>query len=382
MGKQRKSRKGKKAWRKNIDVTGLEDQIIAAAKPDAQLFIEDKRPIEPELSKQQRKQKIRAKVLHTDSVSIPQPIGTSKPASTNTPQHSYFHQLVAKHKHPSQPPTQKKKKHEEEIFDLWSTPVPTTPRKEEPEMRGVTKVLQSKLTSAIPGQSYNPTKGDHQKLLKSALDELTKVQEKREQEEKAASVLLAKYRLPSEMEVKIHYDSSDDEDEEVQKPQPSTTDEIEKKLQELAKNYSTRLTRTHRNKLAKRKRNEFVAKRRAAMLGAREKKFAQLPSLLESVEEYQKEMESRQEQRDRHMEVKENSTRRFGKHRFEQKHVDFLYTDEIPNHLRQLKAKNDFAMDIFNNFQRRNLIEPRKPIAKQATRTKFREKRSAKSFAL
>merc|ERR1712110_387909 len=71
-----RSRKGKKAWRKNVDVTDVEDVARLRSTTNEQLFVVDKPVRAPVLSRKARKQLISSRTLYSDAISTP--IGKNK----------------------------------------------------------------------------------------------------------------------------------------------------------------------------------------------------------------------------------------------------------------------------------------------------------------
>merc|ERR1712137_836629 len=77
-----RSRKGKKAWRKNVDVTDVEDVARLRSTTNEQLFVVDKPVRAPVLSRKARKQLISSRTLYSDAISTP--IGKNKHTSGST----------------------------------------------------------------------------------------------------------------------------------------------------------------------------------------------------------------------------------------------------------------------------------------------------------
>lgn len=376
--KRNRSRKGKKEWRKNISTDSLEEQIRLEARDDQHLFVIDKpftKQVHP-VTRTDRKLKYQNLTLYQDLYSVPK--GSSKLdfEPVNTPEAVHIRKLAYQEKKKASKQSYRssaKKSSDPQFFDIWG---------DEPEVAepiiDKTRVLPTALTKPLPGQSYNPDSASHQELLKTALDSLTRKQDSALKTEEKAKRLLSKYREASEVVVKIHYSDSEDEDESLPDASTTTDPELEARMKELAKHYSMRLTRTQRNKIKRAKELRKKQKSRGARIS-----LASIPVLVEGAHEYQQKVEENIKEREEKKIEKMSSTGRFGKHKFQDKDIDFQFAEEIPSHLRQLKGTSDFAVDLCKNFQKRNLVEPRKPfVLSKKRRDKYVEKRSAKDFAL
>jgi len=93
------------------------------------------------------------------------------------------------------------------------------------------------------------------------------------------------------------------------------------------------------------------------------------------------ELEERKRLREQLKEERSNKVQRLGKYKYEEKSVDFLYTDELPENLRTLKPTGSVMDDLYHNLLQRNMVEPRKRVRlRPKKRKRIVEKRSAKNW--
>lgn len=259
---KRKSRKGKKAWRKNVDVQEEEDIGRLRETSDNQLFVVDKPSKIIARSRQEHKQLIATSTLFEDKLSTP--IGKNKVESiqkkteTNKYIQKISDRLEKEKKQVKSDRSKSKQTNTSDYFDLWGTDeIPKVNPNVIKRHKQVKETLpQSELTKVLPGQSYHPKASDHQKLLQEALDQIT---DKLEPELRATEKLKPTTKVKeSDVEVKWNYSDSEDDEEE----KPTKTDEFEDHMKEINRHYSTKFTTTQRNKINKRKKE--ILRRRIA----------------------------------------------------------------------------------------------------------------------
>jgi len=142
-----------------------------------------------------------------------------------------------------------------------------------------------------------------------------------------------------------------------------------------------KLTKTQRNKILKRKKELALQKK-----ALRKKKQGneldndRLQKLLDNIKERELKIQKSIDKKQKTRAYLNSKTKKVGKLKFEEKPIDFVYTDELPTSLRKLKPSSSLSLDLLNNFERRNMVETRKPKPKRYTKIKYRETRQAKNF--
>merc|ERR1711959_693035 len=103
----------------------------------------------------------------------------------------------------------------------------------------------------------------------------------------------------------------------------------------IQKNFSTKLTKTERNQLKKKK---LMAKKQRL---ARKKgsKFDRLDALLASIDEQEEKQKEKIEKRHKTKEHLSKQPKKLGKLGYSEKPIDFLYSDELPTSMRKLKVR-------------------------------------------
>jgi len=374
---------------RNVDVQDEEDMGILRVTEDQRLFTVDKpKKTKPVLSKKERREQIKNKPLYEDKISTP--IGKSKQNGVpkRTEANKYIQRLTSRiesaKKNGTTIPTNNTKKKDEDqtsgqLFDLWgSDQVDHVNPNVVKHFKKVKESLPpSSLTSVDPGQSYRPRAEDHQELLSKALEQVTK---KLDPEIKAAEQIAPTAPRRPDVEVKWNYSDSEDESEENEKLQ-LVSDQDEERWKELSKHFSTKFTRTQRNKMKLRK--DMALKRQKELKSKnKNKNFDRLQALLEGIETQEKEHQEKLEKRKKVREYQNAQPKRLGKARYEEKSIDFLYSDELPSSFRKLKPSQTLSEDIFDSFQRRNMLEARRPKPLRYRKVKYTETRAAKNFNL
>ena len=265
--KRRSSKRGKKLWR-NVDVSEYVDNVKLAETTNTDLFIIDKvakGKTTELLSKDQRKERIKNKILYQDSIIAPHdPKAKVDAEKNNSTIIRKFHKNIKKQEIEPEKFVDKtiaKRKQKEEIYDIWGVPkeeIVQTPKIYENRLKP--KVFTSRISTEVSGgMSYRPTTEDHQQLLGAALDQLVKKQTKEENIQKRLNYPSHLRNEPREMQVKLEF--SDDEDEEIK--EEVDEDEQTKREKEIMKHYSMKLTTTQRNK--KRRLRVAMAERKRAV---------------------------------------------------------------------------------------------------------------------
>ncbi|KAG0340524.1 hypothetical protein BG004_006371 [Podila humilis] len=239
------------------------------------------------------------------------------------------------------------------------------------------KVSIPAVKESHPGSSYNPTMLDHQGLLRIAHNEELRLLEAKEKIE-------AKLAYPKELDNMIAFDDqtgglledSDDEEEDEDEDEES---------QELgatkSKKNKGKKSVTERNRLA---RAAETLKKEAEIRRHKElmKQTNRVKEIIKTVEEEEAEMEKKRLENEQKKEEKEKAgMKRVGKFNIPKERIHVQLQDELAESLRELKPEGSLMKDRFQSFVERNLIEPRMPVAKRRRyRLKTYEKHSYKRF--
>ncbi|KAG0270765.1 hypothetical protein BGZ95_001551 [Linnemannia exigua] len=136
-----------------------------------------------------------------------------------------------------------------------------------------------------------------------------------------------------------------------------------------------------RNRLA---RAAETAKKEAEIKRHKEliKQTNRVKDIMKTVEEEEAEMEAKRLENEQKKEEKEKAgMKRVGRFNIPKERIHVQLQDELADSLRQLKPEGSLMKDRFQSFVERNLIEPRVPVAKRRRyRLKTYEKHSYKRF--
>ncbi|KAI8612627.1 ribosome biogenesis protein Nop53/GLTSCR2 [Chytriomyces sp. MP71] len=385
------SRKGKKAWKRNIDVTDIEDAINRISsekrltgsaiidKTNASLFTIDKKGNEQaKLSLKHRKLKIEEILENSSGTKGPPPIGRKKTTvalEDHTDVKSGKKVKVAskvvvgkiekiakrlmqeKATGKGTHTTTAKKRSASEIApkDVWGSNVEESfpdeandflahvrPKKVKKPSLPEEKTNVPNVKVSHSGASYNPTFADHQGLLQAALDvELEK--------ERANEVIKQKLSYPPELDNiddENFFESEDEEDDDE--------DEGEQKETFLKPaNKNVRKTRTQRNKEASKAVN---AKKQTELL-----EQIKLKKQLNQLDEIKKAVEAKPSA----PKPKKDKVKKTGPVPLKKQLLEIKLTDELPESLLKLKPEGNLFTDRFQSLQDRSLIEPRVPVGKR-----------------
>ncbi|KAG2217923.1 hypothetical protein INT45_012586 [Circinella minor] len=406
------SRKGKKAWRKNIDMAPV-DEALESLRVEERVRgegtkIDDLFTIDTTGDLQVKRQLARDKPLKVDEIlaersAIPAIIARVKAANTEKKESKHDLQKVnkiAKRKRENAIPTtpkKKKKQVKEATYDMWGDD--DTEQKEEEEEEDKTNgfldvvkerkvkapsTLQSKPAALIhkapvqvphAGASYNPTMEDHQQLLKEAMD----IEVKQEEAKKKLNEQLA-YRkeldqLKHELEESIS--NNDDEEEEEEEEEGDAKDSKSIK----SKHEGVRKTKTQRNKEKRKRYNRMLEEQKLHERDIR-KQIDRVKSIETELQEHIQKLEEAAEiRRQLKEEDKKRGAHRLGRHYVKEQPVAVQLQEELSETLRQLKPEGNNLRERFSSIQERNIIEPRVPITPfKKYKAKIYEKRSYKIF--
>ncbi|KAK0637099.1 ribosome biogenesis protein Nop53/GLTSCR2 [Bombardia bombarda] len=417
------SRKGKKAWRKNVDVTevqtGLEElntQIIKggviAEKQSSELFtldvVGDKaipKKYPKHVSKTLRSDEIIAQRSAVPAVSMRKRPGDrttdgvlpAKRQKTNYVTHKELTRLkkVADGHHDTTIAVV------DATYDVWDEPdkveeamkelpfLPINKKPKEPKtlrQPGISLAANGKTVPAVPkpkgSSSYNPDFTDYQDRLMEESAKVVEMERKRLEalrEEQAKLEAAAKSAAEAEA-AEARADMSEWEEE-------SAWEGIESDGEGLAtsKRRSQRKTQAQRNRIDRRKEEERKAKHEAAMK-LRSAQAERVKQIAEEIEEREKALElAKVELDDEDEEGDDNELRRrqLGKFRLPERDLELVLPDELQDSLRLLKPEGNLLKDRYRSMLVNGKMESRRklPFRKQA-RTTITEKWSYKDFRI
>ncbi|KAK5224954.1 hypothetical protein LTR47_001438 [Exophiala xenobiotica] len=414
------SRKGKKAWRKNVDITevhqGLESlrEEIAQGGPVAEKASEELFALDTKGSQEIKKKYKLQKPLKVDEIlsrrsAVPALDARKRPHSAVT---DGVLEISSKRQKPdwvSKKEVQRLKNNlnnstfldnqnidsEHVVFDPWATDVTFEPKEDEsldyvPKPKAkvapatIRKAPIAMTASGRPvravqqpraGTSYNPAFEDWDDLL-------NKEGERELQAEKAR---LLQAQIAAEKEARIR--------EIAARPEPNPADEESAwegfetdndDPEVLKKKRAERKTPAQRNKLKRRKEAERLAKHEKRM-GDKQKQAEQIINAL--IKRQENEMELAQE-RDGDAESEESDDetlrrRKLGSSMIPEKPLEVVLPDELQDSLRRLKPEGNLLNDRFRSLLVNGKLEARKPILqpKKAKKT-YTEKWSYKDFTV
>ncbi|GES64412.1 Nop53-domain-containing protein [Aspergillus terreus] len=398
------SRKGKKAWRKNIDVTEVQEGLrllkdeeikggVLAEKPSEELFTFDsfgsaeirktqhkkRKPLKADEILAQRsaipavdtRKRLNSKV--TDGVIEPK-VKRQKSDWVSRKEWLRLKQ-VAKENNPG------KKVEGGTLYDPWADEEDNTPAMEDPQFDYLEKpkpkvapdtLKQGPISLAANGKpvpavrtpdagtSYNPSFEEWDRLLQEQGQKEVEAEKKRLEEERKEQERL---RLIAEAKDDDGMVKSDDEsawegfESEYEKP-----DWLNKKRPE-------RKTKTQRNKIKRRKEAERQAKWEARMK-EKEEQLARAKAIAEEVSK--RDLQVAQNSGDDSSEGDDTTLRRRplgGKNKAPEKPLEVVLPDELQDSLRLLKPEGNLLDDRFRTLIVQGKLESRKPVT-QARKAK------------
>ncbi|KAJ3334222.1 hypothetical protein HDU76_006594 [Blyttiomyces sp. JEL0837] len=410
------SRKGKKAWKKNIDITDLEsqlDQLRSEERLGGKLYERDNESlfVIDKGGDQKVREKLKHKVLKIDQILKPQsavvaPVTSRKASTVKITAQSASG--VSKVKLASKAVTAKIKKMAEAkkmqpnagskkaeeaskkrpaIDDPWAEPkAEDLPNPDDYlERMKVRPVKKPKLPeerpqnipaikTPLPGASYNPTFEDHQHILQTALDiEL----EKEAKKEKLAKKLAYPPELDN-LDDETFFASDDEDEDEEQAPEADDT--ADAKDAAAKKKENARKTKAQRNKEKARKQKEREEQERLQQqqLGNQIKRIRELAKEMESNE---KELAKKAQARSDKAEQKVTGPQKLGPNPFKPQLIEIKLSEELSDSLRTLKPEGNLFKDRLLSLQERSIIETRVPVGKrQRWKKKETERHEFKRF--
>jgi len=283
-----------------------------------------------------------------------------------------------------------KKETEEKYFDLWTPAkdpldiiIEEFPEVDKEYLVPLTKTykplkrISPSLIKAVelpnPGTSYNPDFGEHQILLKDAVDEQLK---KRKEMKRVMAKLKAEQRTD--------WDPANEVDPLVlgteDLGQEDASENEDDPGERVFNPHIPRILQAQRNKEA-RKRAREGAKRRKLEKKEGKRRLGMVEQFKTEIIEKEKVMEIRKEKREEKLAEVPYKTKRLGPETFKQPEIEVILPEQLPEKLMKFNSRGDPIMDRFQSFQKRNIIETRS--LKQYThryRIKFIEKYDYKEF--
>jgi nucleolar protein 53 len=410
------SRKGKKAWRKNVDVTQIQtglddvrDQIIQGGviseKTADQLFAVDtlgSSDIQKSVAKRHKPLKvdeILAQRSAVPAVSTRKRLsdiaddGKRKKAKVSGKEYDRLRAIAYGGEQVKKDVVQTG----DAAYDPWAVQeVKKDPRftfledkkpKVEPDTLKRAPISQAKTGKAIPsvrkptgGKSYNPLLEDWQNELMRESDKAVDAEKKRLQEAREEAELMERAAAESE---------SDSGEESVWESEWEGFSDSEGK--ELKTKRPERKSLSQRNKIKRRKENERKAKHEAKMK-AKEQQVQEIKRLTKSVDEKEKARALiQQAMLDKNAELAneddgeeiELRKKQFGKAPLPEAPLEVVLPDELRDSLRLLKPEGNLLKDRFRTMMLQGKVEARRqiPYAKQKKYT-VSEKWSYKDWKL
>ncbi|KAI8069883.1 ribosome biogenesis protein Nop53/GLTSCR2 [Gongronella butleri] len=401
------SRKGKKAWRKNIDIqdvdTGLEalrseERVRGTVEdlPDEEHFVLDTTADE-KVARQVRAQRtLKVDEILAERSAVPAVgrfVQEKKVVTQGEESKAQKQQInkLAKRKARGLPvkPKKKAKTTAKPSYDLWDEPkadeadeveeeaVPGQARKvKAPSTMGmIPKAAKHHAAVAVPhaGASYNPTQDDHQALIQHAADiEFAKIKAAKKIEQQLAKP--TGQALPEASEV----DDGKDDDEEEEPASGDDDDDDDDKATGKRKTTAQRNREKRRRAMLAEHADRQIIKRIGKQIGGIDATAQQLVDKEAQIEVNTAARIARKEEREK------QGRRAIGTGHVMEPNVEVQLEDELSESLRQLKPEGNVFTDRFASLQKRNIIVPpsQKKNPSRRYALKVYERRSYKNFDL
>ncbi|CAE6424386.1 unnamed protein product [Rhizoctonia solani] len=422
------TRKGKKAWRKNVDIEEVEDRLEGLRdeeretggpvheKSDTELFSVDVHGDE-QLKKQMRKHRPLKYVellnkrsavppVHSRaSFPTPAPSAPSKPhIRVSTAEKARLARIAHRTKNPLETAQSRSNLPASEAvrrsgkYDVWASKDPDevslmhamrtdeakeyllpivkshksrAPPSAPPSVPALTKAtLPDPVVRPDSGTSYNPTYEEHQELLRAALERETKrVADLEKAEEVRRRMEAAREKKDDGVVGGMIVDDGEEHEEDVQeeeRPDPVKPPQ--------------RKTTQQRKKAAR----VLAEKRSRAHLAQKRQQLASLStlrSLRRTVANAQSESQRAAAERAEKKLANGLIGMRIGKHIVKEGDIDFQLGEDLPESFRELKPEGNLWRDRWGSMVSRGKVEPRVPVlAARKKKTREYEKHSYKQF--
>jgi len=344
-------RKGKKDWKKNIDITDVENDLDEIRKEEIafggkieEQSNEDLFTIDVEGDSEVKRKNKSKKLLTIEEILKPQSKVKSLGSNRSSKNVSRFNlskytkeqvKQINKRKAEGKinnKANKKKKRGSIIARDLWEESDNVEPQEinffNQPKPKAPSTLKYNKLAEKIeavkvghPGTSYNPTFTDHQDALRIAVD----IEQKKEDEKAKIEKQLS---YPPELDEMSDHEIIDDDDEEEEE------EDVEENNVEDQKFIKTteRKTRAQRNKEKKKKEKE---EKRLKKLKEKE-----MSKQIEEIEKIQQKIDEEEKNTLEKMnKPKKEKMPRLGKVRYQAKSMDIQLTEELSESLRGLKPE-------------------------------------------
>ncbi|OLY83860.1 Chorismate mutase [Smittium mucronatum] len=362
--KPKPSRKGKQNWRKNIDLSEVEQAldenrqelinsgVLIKDQKDDSLFSLDVLP-DNNIKAPKKKLYIDTVLTSTSKIVVPGKQLVTKKALYD-PAKSKQVQAMIKKLGSNQP--KKEKRVRVEKFDIWSESAPTIPRislnpnqngfsdavflysKKKPRVPQSSIELRKLITPAVelpdPGMSYIPREEDRQLIERAEI-------------------------IASEMDKNVEDDKTVvDSDEENDEETDGDND----------KDLPPKKKPTIRKTSAQRRKQDRLNKKLKTIAGrkARKLKALQIRRINKLKTELEQEMEDKENARKLKLEILQKKSllpkTKIGKYRIKPVDAVVKLGNEVTGSLRTLETEGSLLAESFVGMQRRNLIEPRIPV--------------------
>jgi len=245
-------------------------------------------------------------------------------------------------------------------------------------------VLIEPVEVAAPGASYNPDFDDHQVLLRQAHEvELNKLKKELRLNKQVKMVTVDQMKKHAAQYMKEMSEGliqtkkkkgakSSDEEEDVDKNCLSDRVSV---CPVSADDKKTRQTRRRENEEKEKAKEKLAEKEEKAKL----QDVFRLKTLNKEIKAEDKKSELRKQEKMEKMELAKRRPKRVGRQKFEVQNTEVALSEELSGNMRSFKPEGSLLTDRFKSMQKRNLIEPRKPVIKHRKyRLKQYEKKSHK----
>ncbi|KAI0837800.1 P60-like protein [Hypoxylon sp. FL0890] len=417
------SRKGKKAWRKNVDVTEIEKGLeelneeiikggVLAERPSDELFVID---TVGDVALPKKFPKHTSKPLKADEIiaarsAVPTPPSRKRPGDKTTdgilPEKRPRREYVT-HKELNRLRRVADGLHETTVevadasYDPWGTVAePKTQaliedkrneKKKAPKSfskKPVSLLASGKTPKAVPkptgGYSYNPAFNDYEARYTEESNKAIEAERKRQQEEEAERLKKeAAARSAAEAEAaEARAELSEWEEDSEWEGFQSGGEELK-----VSAKRPERKTKAQRNRIQRRKEEER-RKRHEAKTKVRKAQLEEIKRIAKEVSERELErklavanIEDSESSADDNDEALRR--RQLGRLKLPEKDLELVLPDELQDSLRLLKPEGNLLKDRYRSLLIRGRIEARKriPFKKQA-KTKLTEKWTYKDFSI
>ncbi|OCH90470.1 tumor suppressor protein Gltscr2 [Obba rivulosa] len=396
------SRKGKKAWRKNIDIEDVEEVLeglraeeritgsTVQKKTDEELFqidVKGDENVRRSLPKFSPSQLTSAKILAQRSAV---PAIVSRLTCSNHGKRKLTHEekerLLRIGKRPRKGPfnavmdptefgagsamldvTEAVK--QSGTYDVWGTEVPDAGKVKPKTASLRKKIAVPAVPSPHEGTSYNPPVISHQELLRTAVE----IEERRQKDAEELEQLHAKHEQVRNLQYEPSGGAAGMAVDEVREDEKGEENTEEVRLPKKMPERKTKQERKKAEKLRAEKRAlaERIARKRMLASVDSAKSLRKAIAKKHAVSEALRQQREAEEQE--RLKKEGLAGQRLGKHKVPEGEIDVQLGEELTESLRQLKPEGNLFRDRFLSMQHRALVEPRVPVLPKKRRTKFKE---------